>query len=149
MRQKYELVKNDQDQVLIIKEFAELDKELMSLMCEETYPFEIISAAISRGKEPLIRALRTKNLYPPSIYADKIAASVMALFSDQSQDALALFFDDTELLTVERRSAEILDDTRKDPEDVDALLEDSGELLDPDEDPMEKSGDFIQIEDED
>ena len=105
MRQKYVLVKNDADQELLIKEFAELDKDVMSLMCEETFPYEKIKAAIGGGKETLIRALRTNNLYPPSVYADKIAGSAVALLDDMDQTVLELFFDDTELLTKERQSA--------------------------------------------
>ena len=114
MRQKYVLVRNDKDRQLLIKEFAELDKEVMSLMCEETYPIERIMTAIGSGKETLIQELRTNNLYPPSIYSDKIAESVMALIGDKDQTVLELFFDDTELLTIERQSADIKDNTPED-----------------------------------
>ena len=110
MRQKYVLVKNNADQKLMIKEYAELDREVMSLLCEETYPIISINTAIASGKEDLIQALRTNNLYPPSIYSDKIAESVMALLADEEQTILELFFDDSELLTKERQSAEADDD---------------------------------------
>ena len=110
MRQKYVLVRNDKDRELLIKEFAELDREVMSLMCEETYPIEQIMTAIGSGKEALIQELRTNNLYPPSIYSDKIAESVTALLDDRDQSVLELFFDDTELLTIERQSADVIHD---------------------------------------
>lgn len=106
MRQKYVLVKNDTDQELVIKEYAELDKEIMSLLCEEAYPLKRINTAVDSGKESLIQALRTNNMYPPSIYSDKIAESVIFLLADKRQTVLELFFDDSELLNRERQSAE-------------------------------------------
>ncbi len=110
MIQKYVLVKDAAAQELTIKEYAELDSEMMSLLCEETYPVSNIQLAISQGKEDLIQALRTNNLYPPGIYSDKIAESVMALLADEEQTILELSFDDSELLTKERQSAEANDD---------------------------------------
>ena len=110
MRQKYVLVKNDAEQELMIKEYAELDREIMSLLCEETYPIKSINTAIATGKEELIEVLRTNNLYPPGIYSDKIAESVIALLSDEEETVMELFFDDSELLTKERQSAEASDD---------------------------------------
>ena len=111
MRQKYVLVKKDADQVMLIREFAELDKEQMSLLCEETYPIEEMKAAIAGGKAALVDALRTDNMYPPSVYSDKIADSVTALINDKDRNELALYFDDMELVTKERQSAVIIDDT--------------------------------------
>jgi hypothetical protein len=76
MKQKYTIIKDDKNKQLIIREFAELDKEILSLLCEETYDQKLIRSAIKSGKEDLIAALRTNNLYPPGIYADKIANAV-------------------------------------------------------------------------
>jgi hypothetical protein len=80
MKQKYTIVRDDKNNQLIIREFAELDKEILSLLCEETYDQKLIRAAIKSGKEELIAALRTNNLYPPGIYADKIANAVKELY---------------------------------------------------------------------
>jgi hypothetical protein len=76
MKQKYAIVRDDKNKQLIVREFAELDKEILSLLCEETYADKRIRAAIRKGREELIAALRTKNLYPPGIYAKKIADAV-------------------------------------------------------------------------
>jgi hypothetical protein len=89
----------------LIREYAELDRGRMSLMCEETYPVEKIRAETDRGKEQLVQALRTPNMYPPTIYLDQIADSVVTLLDAGEPSPLELFFDDAELLTKERQSA--------------------------------------------
>ncbi len=65
MKQKYTIIKDQKNKQLIIREFAELDKAILSLLCEETYEQKMIVAAIKSGQENLISALRTNNLYPP------------------------------------------------------------------------------------
>ena len=69
MKQKYVILKNDEKNELIIQEYAELDKEMLSLLCEESYNGPFIESAISAGKDALIVALRTQNLYPPGLFA--------------------------------------------------------------------------------
>ena len=101
MKQKYTIVRDDKNNQLIIREFAELDKEILSLLCEETYDPKVIKAAIRQGDEKLISALRTNNLYPPGIYAAKIAATVKQLYASKEQESADLFFNDLELLAVE------------------------------------------------
>ena len=106
MQQKYVLIKNEADKELIIREFAELDKESMSLLCEETYPIDIIHSAIAAGENALVQALRTNNLYPPRMYAHKIAAAIIGLCNQEHGDTAELIFDDAELLSIERQSIE-------------------------------------------
>ena len=148
MRQKYVVVKNDQDQRLTIKEFAELEKERMSLLCEETYAFEMIKAAIGRGNDALIRALRTNNLYPPSIYADKIAAAVVTLIDDKDIDALELDFNDTELLTIERQSVEGADDAKLAFKDFGETIETDDDVLEDENEQIGGPGSSFKVEDE-
>ena len=109
MRQKYELIKNTQNRQIIIRESAELDKGAMALLCEETYDTEVINAAISSGKEALVSALKTKNLYPPGIYAERIAAALQDLCASEDKEQVELFFDDIELLTKEHESKESIE----------------------------------------
>ena len=51
MKHKYLIEKNEEKNELIIKEFAELDKEILSYLCQETYAQEKIRSAIAKGKE--------------------------------------------------------------------------------------------------
>ena len=87
MRQKYEIVRDDDNKRLIIREFAELDKDVMSLLCEETYDKKAIKSAMALGRDTLIAALRTKNLYPPGMYAGKIAETVVELYGAKDKTA--------------------------------------------------------------
>jgi hypothetical protein len=47
MRQKYLILKDPDNDRLILREFAEVDKEMFSLLCEESYPTESLQAAIA------------------------------------------------------------------------------------------------------
>jgi hypothetical protein len=126
MKQKYALIKDDTKKVLIIKEYAELDKEILSLLCEETYPNQKIESAIALGKAALIDAIRTHNMYPPGIYAEKMAAAIIDLFRDGSNGTAELFFDDRELFSKDA-DVVVLDEAEEESEeaavDVDDLLE--------------------------
>ena len=151
MKQKYTIIKDNTNKQLIIREFAELDKEILSLLCEETYDQKAILDAIKKGRENLISALRTKNLYPPGIYAEKIAAAVKEVFATRGKESEELFFDDLELLAranePETRSAE--KPAEKQDEDMDDLLEDDFESDFEDEEPPKKLDSSLKIADDD
>jgi hypothetical protein len=114
MRQKYELIKNIQNRQIIIRESAELDKDTMALLCEEIYDTEDINQAISSGEDALVAALRTKNLYPPGIYAERIAAALRDLCASEDKEQVELFFDDIEILTKELESKESIENPEDD-----------------------------------
>ena len=129
MKQKFSLVRDTEKNMLIIKEFAELDKEILSLLCEETYTDETIQAAILLGKPNLISAIRTHNLYPPAIYTQKIVDAILGIYADDGSPSAELFFDDRELFTESLVDSMADDDEEIDSEDssvdgVDDLLED-------------------------
>ena len=150
MKQKYTIVRDDKNNQLIIREFAELDKQILSLLCEETYDSKMIRAAIKQGSSHLITALRTNNLYPPGIYAAKIAESVTALYATKEQQSLDLFFDDLELLA---RANEPKPEAAEEPDekedgDIDELLEDDYESDYDDNDPPKKLNSSLKIADD-
>ena len=123
MKQKFLILKDEDKNELIIREFAELDKENFSLLCEETYDNKTIESAIEKGKRLLISTLSTKNMYPPGLYADKIAESVMAIYSSESDQSVELFFDDIDLIREVKEEPEILDIIGEEPEEIYELLE--------------------------
>jgi len=153
MKQKYTIVRDDNNKQLIIREFAELDKQILSLLCEETYDSKVIRAAIKSGRENLISALRTNNLYPPGIYAEKIADSVKELYATKGQESTDLFFDDLELLAIEPGPAPEADDkeetVEEQGEDMDELLEDDFESDYEDKDKLNKLDSSLKIADDD
>ncbi|MCK5419441.1 MAG: hypothetical protein KAI93_13060 [Desulfobacterales bacterium] len=148
MKQKYTIIKDDKNKQLIIREFAELDKEILSLLCEETYDQKLIRSAIKSGKEDLIAALRTNNLYPPGIYADKIANAVKELYATKAKESEDLFFNDLELLAKESKSEAVVEDLEKDSEDLDEVLEEDFESGYEDKEQLNKMNPSLKISDD-
>lgn len=132
MKQKYSILRDPEKKQLVLKEFAELDKEILSFLCEETYDEDVIKSAATEGKAALIVALRTRNMYPPMLYADRIADSVMAIYASAEEDApnhssIDIFFNDIDFLTKEEKELEQAENTEEKAEDIDDLLEDDEE----------------------
>ena len=145
MKQKY-LIINDRDKKQIkIQEYAELNKEMLSLLCEEAYDYKTIKAAISAGSETLISALRTNNLYPPGIYAEKIASAVADLLKSKDQDSLELFFDDVNLLAKNRGTAKVTEQLEDESADLDETMEDGYEDALADKDDLKRIDSPIKI----
>jgi hypothetical protein len=123
MKQKYEIQKDDDNKRLIIREYAELDKEIMSLLCEESYDKKAVKTAISSGREALIKALRTKNLYPPGLYAGKIADLVMEMYGAKGNSSEEIVFDDLEFLAHGHEAAETAVSYEGEVPEIDDLLD--------------------------
>ena len=147
MKQKYRITRDEEKRVLTIREYAELDKDILSPLCEENYPMEVIVKAMQEKKEVLIGALRTKNMYPPGVYAERIAAGVASLLKSQDQ-SVELFFDDIELLAAGVEEAEDLQEEESE-KDLDELLEDDFEGDDlEDEEGLKKLNSSLKIADD-
>ncbi len=125
MKQKYLILNNKENQQFKIQEFAELNKETLSLLCEEAYGYQTIKSAISNGKEELISALRTNNMYPPGIYAEKIADAVIKLYRSEDQESVELLFDDVNLLNQTRENAKFVEPIEDGTADLNNMLEDN------------------------
>jgi hypothetical protein len=109
MKQKFIIKNNSSKSELNIKEYVNLNREYknnlvksnqdsFSLLCEETYDKERIVSAIEKGRKNLVSVLRTDNMYPIIIYAEKIADSVIELYNTGNNLSVELFFDDKEFL---------------------------------------------------
>ena len=124
MKQKYVISKDNEKKALIIQEYAELDKEILSFICEQPYDLKAIRAAIKKGKTELISTLRTENMYPIGMYAEKLAASVIELVKSRKDDEpLELFFNDIDLLTKDQAPVEVKSDVENKTVEVDELLD--------------------------
>lgn len=131
MKQKYLILQNDDKNKLIIKEFVELEKnDDYSLAYEGTYDGKAIISAISKGKEALILTLRTTSFYPPGVYAEKIAASVMNLYSSENNQPVELFFDDMDLITKDLKKPKNAADVEEEPDELDELSGDDMDVYD-------------------
>jgi len=151
MKQKYFILNDKDNKQFKIQEFAELNKESLSLLCEEAYDYRIIQSAISTGKDALIAALRTNNMYPPGIYAEQIAAAIVDLNASTERESVELFFDDINLLSKAgeaiKISEHLVDDT--DDEDLDEMLVEDLDDGYPKKDELDQSDASLQIEDDD
>lgn len=135
MKQKYMVLKNDEKTGLIVREYAELDKEIFSLLCEETFQDETVKSAIEKGKNALVKTLRTQNLFPLGIYAEAIAEAVIKIYESDDDQPVELFFDDLDLLSKDREQPLPLDEIEEDTVEIDDLLDEDI----PEEDFDEKS----------
>lgn len=128
MKQKFAIIRDDAQNNLIVREYAELDKEMMSLLCEETYPITTLQSAIESGSQAVINVLRTNNMYPPTVFAQAIASAVEGLLTEEDNSSAELLFDDKELFNLELelepedRDEEVEVDSEEDVE-VDDLLD--------------------------
>jgi hypothetical protein len=124
MKQQYTIYKDTKNEKLVIKEYAELDKEILSLLCEESYDDALVMSAMQTGEDALIAVLRTRNMYPPSAFASKIAAAVVSLYDAGDEQSIEIMFDDKELFV----KGQVVDASETavaaDSEDIDELLED-------------------------
>ena len=153
MKQKYLILKGEDKKSLIIQEFAELDKDMLSLLCEETYDMKGIKSAVSEGKEAVVSAIRTSNMYPAGVYADKLADSVISLHNSKDQDSVEVFFDDFDLISTKNKKteepeAEVAEETAE----IDELIEEEDkydEDFDEKTDPVKKIDSSIKVDDDD
>jgi len=149
MKQKYLILKDNDKKELIIREFAELDKEVLSPLCEEIYDAKVIQSAIKEGQETLIRVLRTKNMYPPDIYANQIAHAVLSIFAAKESESLELFFDDIELINRDEEDTAMLADLESESEEIDdELLQDDYEENFDDKGTLKQINSPLQIADD-
>jgi hypothetical protein len=128
MKQKYAIIRDDDQKTLVVREYAELDKEMMSLLCEETYSQDKISAAIKAGPLAVITAIRTNNMYPPTLFAQAIAQAITGLLTEGGNQSAELFFDDKDLFNQEIiLPPEAAEEEVEEEVDVDELLDDAME----------------------
>lgn len=151
MKQKYLILNDRENKQIKIQEFAELNKETLSLLCEEAYDYKTIKSAISTGKDELIAALRTNNMYPPGIYANQIADAVIDIYKSKKQESVELFFDDINLLTKSRKAIKIAgqDDDDDESADLVEMLEDDFDDAYSEKDEIKKIDSSLKIADDD
>ena len=127
MKQKYVVLLDNENGKLSIQEYAELDKEMLSLLCEETYESAAIQAAMTKDQSALIQALRTNNMYPPGVYTERIAQAIVEMFQPGANPSAELFFEERDMFKdadAEDVDAADGDDGDKSGMGVDELLED-------------------------
>lgn len=119
MKQKYVISKSEDKKELKIEEAAELEKEIMSPLCEVTYPIKDIKSAISNGKDSLVSFLRNKNFFPPYLWINNIADAVMGLVGDKNEQSIEILFDDKKDRELDMEQEADLDELEEEIDEVD------------------------------
>jgi len=139
MKHKYTIQRDPDIGHLTVREYAELDQDEMSLLCEERYPDTDISTALAGGRQNLIGVLRTRNIFPPASYAVRIAEAIEQIYAGDGE-AVEVVVDDKEFLTrpqAGKSEPEKIDDDMEDDDldgdedDLDGLLEDEDDIQAP------------------
>lgn len=150
MKQKYAIIRDDDQKTLVVREYAELDKEMMSLLCEETYAQAKIEAALKEGPQSVINAIRTNNMYPPTLFAQAIAQAITGLLTEGGNQSAELFFDDRDLFNQEIvLPSEEAEEEVEEEVDVDELLDEAIEDDFEDDKVLNELKSSIQVADDD
>ena len=80
----------------------QLRKDNFSLVGQETYKSEAILDSIAKGDAELVGTIRTHNIFPISTYASIIAEKIRELYALSEDFTTELFFDDHDLISVEK-----------------------------------------------
>ncbi len=129
MKQKYIIKKDDTKNILVIKEYAELDKEITSFMGEQEYDREDIIRGIAGGSDALVKVLRNHDFYPPQLIVDKIAEKITEIYDADTNDAVELLLNDVDFLVKdepkEQPAIPKIEEDVDDDDAVDDLLDES------------------------
>ena len=151
MKQKFLLLKSEDQTELIIRELAELDTGKYSVICEEKHPAETIKNLMN-DKNKILEVLRSNNMFPPAHMIERIINALPELYGAENKESLEIFFDDMELIAKEAAAGLELDDDTDDDSSIDDLLDSEvdNEFIDDidvkDEDPIDSSIDQISID---
>jgi len=148
MKHKYLIERNTERKQVTIKEFAELDKEILSFLCQETYAEEKITTAITKGKDALIAALRTPNMYPSGLFANKIAEAILTMYGPESSPSSEVVLDDVDFIIKQRAKRKIVDDIDDDATGIEDLLGDDIEEDFDEKPPLKKIDSSLNIVDD-
>ena len=149
MKSKYSIIRDRENKQLIIKEYAELDKHVLTFVCEQAYSDKIIKSAISKGSEELISAMRTINFYPSGVYGQGLAEAIIELYRDKSSESVEVSFDDLEFLPKTRAKKSSKDDIDNEAEEIEEEIDDEFAEKYEEEPGIKKIDSSLSIADED
>jgi len=99
MKHKYVFSKDNGTGELSIKEYAELNKDVFTPICETVYDVKQFEAALAQGHAALMAEMRTQNFYPPTSFSEKIVFGISDMISTGGQEMVEIFCDDADFLT--------------------------------------------------
>ncbi|MCP3956122.1 MAG: hypothetical protein GY697_28500 [Desulfobacterales bacterium] len=140
MKQRFSISRNTDGEEIVIKEYAELDKGLYSLLCEESYAVVAVEAALAKGAEHVITLLRTDSFFPTSFFTEKLIAVLDDYLRQGIREAVKIDTDDTECIQSKSRFA-----PGEDSDGIDDLLDVDAQAVIEDEESVAKLDAPIKI----
>ena len=125
MKQKYQLLKNDDQTRLIIKELSEADPGVFVLTCEEKIDIAVLEAANQEGPESLAAVLRTPNMFLPTAFLSQLAEGAAAVLGGEA--SAEFFFNDLDMLDKGKPVEEEPAEETEEAVEIDELLGDDSE----------------------
>jgi len=114
MKHKYVFSKDTTTGEVLIREYAELSKEIFSPVCETVYEVAQFEKALSQGPAALLAKMRTRNFYPPGSFSEKIVLGISDMISSDGQGMIEMFLDDADFLANSLDSQEAFEDIEDD-----------------------------------
>ena len=149
MKQKFVISRDSDKKELIIKEYAEIEKDRLSLVCEETYDDKVIKTAMEKSKEALYSVLRTDKLYPPISVTMNIGEAVIEIYGSKNKPSAEFVFNNLDFITKDGEKPEIEDDIEDKEDDLDELLEDNLDLKHIGKDETDPVDSLLKVVDDD
>jgi len=151
MKQKYAIMLGENENQVMIKEFAELDKGIFSKIFSAKYARETLQEAVKTGRTALIETFRTPSFFPVGLCAEKIADALTDFLQTDGSEPVEILFDDFESLEREERGEVYVDDD-SDAVEIDEILDDEidddGYLEDDDIKSISSASTTIRLADE-
>ncbi len=114
MKHKYAISRNDDNSRITISEHSEVDKDIFARLCAETFLVKDLPEVLKNNPAEIINTFRTKNMFPPTDYAERIADSLTELMADDTRRIIEVKIDDKAEITERRLVAEkIAEEERK------------------------------------
>ena len=118
MKHKYVFSKDTTTGEVMIREYAELNKEIFSPVCETVYEARQFEQALSQGPAALMAEMRTRNFYPPSSFSEKIVLGISDMISSGGQEMVEICCDDADFLAKSLDSQEVFEDIDDDEDET-------------------------------
>jgi hypothetical protein len=148
MRQRYTVLKAQEEDRILIREEGELDKDLFKTQCTVSFAQDTIRQALDRGVFPAIQLIRSKDLYPSLPVAEKLVEAIRHFLDDGTQP-VEVDINDTDFITKRAKpvAAEV-EDADEDAGGIEDLLEDDSDDFD-EEFALDDINPSVKIADED
>ena len=98
MKQRFSISRDTGGEKIVIREYAELDKGVYSLLCEESYAVATLQAALAKGTDRVVAMLRTESFFPTSYVVKKLVTTLEDYFQQGNGETVKIEADDAECI---------------------------------------------------